>query len=341
MAARSLVLLGSLLAGRSAAGAGVRTTGIRTQSTALARSCASPLVPVAPPPIATRVPRGQPRGRHVSWQRRGETTRVHAQDGDGAVEVSSVDKTAGKAAAAVASLLYVYWVFLSDTPPGNMVLRSDPLTLKLALDCSINFWFVNPVLLPHIAPDVHPVMEGLFNLVVTWTIMMAGFATEARQQTRVNTLAFLAAMPFLTNAIYLPYLALRDPAPQPLPRGSALSSLEKAVESPWFGRTMALVGVLCLAWGALGRSEYGELAERVATFKILASTDRVGWAFCVDLLCLSAFQSFLVGDDMKRRGFEGTPSASAALLAARLVPYFGLAYYLSVRPSLASSEAQR
>eukprot|EP00467_Chlorarachnion_reptans_P010334 CAMPEP_0114488718 /NCGR_PEP_ID=MMETSP0109-20121206/1483_1 /TAXON_ID=29199 /ORGANISM="Chlorarachnion reptans, Strain CCCM449" /LENGTH=248 /DNA_ID=CAMNT_0001665137 /DNA_START=79 /DNA_END=825 /DNA_ORIENTATION=+ len=132
--------------------------------------------------------------------------------------ITSATKTpgVGKAVASVGALAYWYWVFVSDVPPGNMVLKSSPETLKLALDCSINFWFILPTFASDLAPQVHPVMEGLFNFVVTWTMMMFGFYTEAREQKKISTLGFFIAMPFLTNAVYLPYLALRESPVQPL-----------------------------------------------------------------------------------------------------------------------------
>ena len=55
----------------------------------------------------------------------------------------------------------------------------------------------------------------------------------------------------------------------------------------------------------------------------------------VDSLVFWAFQGWLVPDDMKRRRYEDT----TVLSAARFVPFFGLAYYLLVRPPLPESEA--
>ena len=55
----------------------------------------------------------------------------------------------------------------------------------------------------------------------------------------------------------------------------------------------------------------------------------------VDSLVFWTFQGWLVPDDMKRRGFND----ATALATARAVPFFGLAYYLLVRPPLPESEA--
>jgi hypothetical protein len=55
----------------------------------------------------------------------------------------------------------------------------------------------------------------------------------------------------------------------------------------------------------------------------------------VDSLVFWTFQGWLVPDDMKRRGFDD----ATALTVARAVPFFGLAYYLLVRPPLPEAEA--
>ena len=55
----------------------------------------------------------------------------------------------------------------------------------------------------------------------------------------------------------------------------------------------------------------------------------------VDSLVFWMFQGWLVPDDMKRRKFDN----SAALSVARAVPFFGLVYYLLVRPPLPETEA--
>ncbi|GAB5353199.1 hypothetical protein AAMO2058_000017200 [Amorphochlora amoebiformis] len=242
---------------------------------------------------------------------------------------------------AVASLLYVYWVFGSDIPPGNMLLKSDPNTLKLAFDLSVNFWFILPLTNPDIAPHLNPIMESLFNLVVSWTLMMPAFYSEHRDQ-RVNMLGFLCMMPFLTNAVYLPYLALRNPYDKNNSRRSEdLTSLERFTDGPWFGRFMSLVGLGCILWGFLGRPEFGDIGYRWDSFLNLYNSDRLAWAFVVDFVCLSLFQSWMVTDDMQRRNFAqklGDDSAKVALWAARVVPYFGLAYYLSTRPQLDKPE---
>lgn len=73
------------------------------------------------------------------------------------------------------------------------------------------------------------------------------------------------------------------------------------------------------------------------------SVDRVGSSFIVDLIVFGLFQGWLVDDDLRRRGvnIDDMPSDSnIALLrgAAKYVPFFGLAAYLTLRPALPSRE---
>ena len=44
-----------------------------------------------------------------------------------------------------------------------------------AINLSINFWFVTPLVFPSVAPVIHPALEGLFNIVVAWGALFFGF----------------------------------------------------------------------------------------------------------------------------------------------------------------------
>ena len=44
-----------------------------------------------------------------------------------------------------------------------------------AINLSINFWFVTPLVFPSMAPVIHPALEGLFNIVVAWGALFVGF----------------------------------------------------------------------------------------------------------------------------------------------------------------------
>lgn len=66
----------------------------------------------------------------------------------------------------------------------------------------------------------------------------------------------------------------------------------------------------------------------------LASTDRLMFAFTVELFLFWAFQGNMVADDCRRRGVD--PNAPVPTLA-KIVPFLGLLFYFLWRPPLPSS----
>ena len=66
----------------------------------------------------------------------------------------------------------------------------------------------------------------------------------------------------------------------------------------------------------------------------------MGTSFIIDIFIFILFQSWLVEDDLKRRGGATViPPAEEKTLVdiARNVPFFGLVYYLLNRPPLPTS----
>mmetsp|Transcript_15526 Transcript_15526/g.21783 ORF Transcript_15526/g.21783 Transcript_15526/m.21783 type:complete len:103 (+) Transcript_15526:203-511(+) len=90
-------------------------------------------------------------------------------------------------------------------------------------------------------------------------------------------------------------------------------------------------------WGLFGRPEYGDLSQRATEFLEILKNDRLAYSFLVDMGIFAVLQSWMVPDDMRRRNFD----APLVLLVARLVPLFGLAYYMSVRPPIPQSLLQK
>lgn len=222
---------------------------------------------------------------------------------------------------------YVSYVLLSDLPPGSSLLHTSPDTLREAWDLSLNFWLILPLLVPDHAPLLHPALEGLFNLVVTWGLLFWGFAIDGRQQ-RVPIVPFLLGTAFLTNVFYLPWLGVRQSRrdrPQ-LP----LTRLEAVTES----RAYPLIGLLVIlaawAWALWGRAEFGTIGDRWTELVQIVQGDRLAYSFGVDLLMFWLFQGWLVPDDMARRQWQD----SVALWSARLIPCFGLIIYFLRRPAL-------
>ena len=235
--------------------------------------------------------------------------------------------SASQVALWLAWLLYVGYLLLSDLPPGPSLLHTEPATLEEAMDLSLNFWFVMPLVFPNIAPHLSPTLEGLFNLTVAWGLLFWGFAIDGRAQ-RFPLLPFLLGTAFLTNVFYLPWLALRR-SQQPLPSGP-LNPFETLSESRWLPGCLAVVAIASFGWAAFGRPEFGDFAARWSDFTSTVGSDRLAYSFVIDLATFWIFQGWLVTDDMARRNWANPLMA----WVAKLVPFVGLVVYFIARPSL-------
>mmetsp|Transcript_2791 Transcript_2791/g.3751 ORF Transcript_2791/g.3751 Transcript_2791/m.3751 type:complete len:628 (+) Transcript_2791:104-1987(+) len=236
--------------------------------------------------------------------------------------------------------LYIVIVFFSDgIIPGANALQLEQRTWEEVRDLSLNFFLVSPILGLPFAPIVHPMLEGVFNLLLSWAAMFAGFLSDDRKD-KPNLLPMfpmVVGMQALTSAFLLPYLAFRstETCSNDVSK-SDLSVVGQACESPVLGGLMGAVGSLSIGWAFLGRQgDFGDLPVRWASFQELLSIDRVGCSFLVDLAIFGLFQFWLVDDDLKRRGVEDTSSPLA--LAAKYVPFFGMATYLMFRPQFQDS----
>jgi hypothetical protein len=232
----------------------------------------------------------------------------------------------------LAWVVYVGYLLLSDWPPGPSLLHTSPDTLREAWELSLNFWFILPTLFPAQAPTLHPALEGLFNLVVTWGLLFWGFAIDGRQQ-RTPILPFLLGTAFLTNVFYLPWLGLRqsrrDRPSLPLNR------LETITESRTYPIALMLVMLAAIGWGLWGRADFGGISDRWTDLVQIVQSDRLAYSFWIDLLVFWLFQGWLVPDDMARRQWQDP----VALWCARLIPALGLVIYFWRRPPIASPDA--
>ena len=235
---------------------------------------------------------------------------------------------------------YMYVLFVSDgILPGANALALEARTWEEVRDLSLNFFLVAPALGLPFAPVVHPLLEGVFNLLLAWAAMFAGFLSDERED-KPNLLPFgpmLVGMQFLTSGFLLPYLFARTPEPRDAPvvyREDISGDLQaKVAEWRPLGGGLAGVGAASIAWGLLARPEFGDFHERCRSFGELLSIDRVGSSFLVDLVIFAAFQGWFVDDDLRRRGVEDGELA-ALRNTAKFVPFFGLAAYLTLRPAL-------
>lgn len=235
-------------------------------------------------------------------------------------------------------LAYMYVVFVSDgILPGANALQLEQRTWEEVLNLSLNFFLVSPLLHLPFSPVVHPMLEGVFNLLLSWAAMFAGFLSDDRRS-KPNLLPMLpivVGMQFLTSAFLLPYLATRTSEPpcngeniMALVSQDELGRVAQVCESRALGAAMGAVGTGSIVWGIIGRmDDFGAWNDRLASFGELLSIDRVGSSFLVDLVIFGLFQAWLVDDDMKRRGETRSTLASVA----KYVPFFGMAAYLTLR----------
>ena len=231
----------------------------------------------------------------------------------------------------------MYVVFFSDWFYGLPATALEVRTWEEVRDLSLNFFLVSPILDLPFAPVVHPGLEGIFNLLLSWAAMFAGFLSDDRKR-KPNVLPMLptvAGMQFLTSAFLLPYLATRstesDDDFTKIPRDEITTPIRVA-ENKILGPSMGLVGTGSIFWGLFARyDDFGDLPTRLASLADLLSIDRVGSSFLVDLAIFGLFQGWLVDDDAKRRGMDPN---SISVSLAKYVPFFGLAAYLATRSEI-------
>ena len=236
---------------------------------------------------------------------------------------------------------YLYIVFLSDgILPGANALQLEQRTWEEVRDLSLNFFLVAPILgLPFAPNTVHPALEGVFNLLLSWAALFAGFASDERRD-KPNVLPFwpvVLGMQLLTSAFFLPYLATRTTETRDNVTQGELSPPSVATqvtEGRVLGPALGVVGTYSIVWAFVGRGEaFGAtLAERWTSFLDLLSIDRVGSSFLVDLAIFGLFQAWLVDDDLKRRGVAAGDLPRLRWVG-KYLPFFGLAAYLTLRPS--------
>jgi len=81
----------------------------------------------------------------------------------------------------VAWIVYVYVVFFSNgILPGKDIFHADAKTWKEVQDLSLNFMFIAPATHLPTAAKLNPVLEGLFNGLLAWSFMFAGFLSDER-----------------------------------------------------------------------------------------------------------------------------------------------------------------
>jgi hypothetical protein len=235
----------------------------------------------------------------------------------------------------------MYVVFVSDgILPGANALQLETRTWEEVRDLSLNFFLVAPLLKLPFSPSVHPMLEGVFNVLLSWAAMFAGFLSDDRRN-KPNIFPMLPTvigMQFLTSAFLLPYLATRTPETNTTYDDASvvvwddLDEVSKITESRYLGPILAFVGLYSILWAFIGRGdEFGGLADRYQSFIELLSVDRVGSSFIVDLVIFALFQGWFIDDDLQRRGVPKSEMQELRWLG-KIIPFFGMALYLAFRP---------
>jgi hypothetical protein len=143
-------------------------------------------------------------------------------------------------------------------------------------------------------------------------------------------------LPFLTNIVWLPYLALRVPlARTNLESGDKRQSrlkiprpLVRAVQS----KALPLYSVTVL-YGAAARASPElpvDAVTRLHELARLCQEDILSASFAADWCVFAFTQSWLVADDVALRKWTGV-RAERASSVARIIPFLGLAWYLLER----------
>ncbi|KAI5077949.1 hypothetical protein GOP47_0007773 [Adiantum capillus-veneris] len=174
------------------------------------------------------------------------------------------------------------------------MVQGDPVweikldTITMILDLSLDFLFILPLtnlLGIHVleSPAVHPTAEALFNLVMGWSIMFAPmlFTDERRKRYSGSLVALWGIQMFLTNTVFIPYMAIRlnheDWINEGVPSktGSVkldLSGVQKVMVSG--ARIVSVVcgavGLISVLWFFLGRADegFGNFSDRWTYFPL-------------------------------------------------------------------------
>ena len=229
-----------------------------------------------------------------------------------------------------------YWYVLllspSDNPiPGDPAYAIKPETLQEVIASSTDFFFVLPILnkfgvdLLGQAPEVHPVSLGVFNFAEAYIFMLLPLLMMDKRGRDLPTTKMWSIGMFLTNAVLLPYMAIRantpvegwNPENSTDAEGWSKSKLgSKGLMSKIFGATGLGVGLLSVYWTLFEDPSAGNLSERLAFFNNLMHTDRVSVAFVVDIALVCIWQAYFMKKIDKDSG------------ALAYIPYWGLCLWL-------------
>ncbi|CAL5220468.1 g2491 [Coccomyxa viridis] len=226
---------------------------------------------------------------------------------------------------------YMGFVFFSTVLPGPAIWQTPPEVFKEVFYESVDwlaradFFYINNGLTalgisPIPSTTVHPVSLGIFNFVNAWSMMFwPVMLADKKGQAVKQRFPLWFGTQFLTNVFFIPYMAVRQFESKTKPNLAAPGCDPKRL--PPYASVLAVVGVIVgvatFFWMPLAHPEYGSIADRWDFFLEACTLNRAFFAFVLDMVLYSVFQSVLLAN---------------APPAYRYTPFFGLAAWL-IAPS--------
>ena len=213
--------------------------------------------------------------------------------------------------------VYLIVVLLSRIPPGVPAWETSPQALDTILHESFNFFYVNFAMAKlgiNFVPCIseHPVSEAVFNFVSAWSLLfLPTILTDpkGRNIPKNQKLFIWIGIMFVTNVFFPLYMALRLLPSTSSGGDDGLSSKQASTNTrealklpsyaPLIGGLSLGVGILSVVWGLVAHPEIADgLQQRYHYFLSQFHSERIFWAFCLDILLYYVWQVWLLGDNV-------------------------------------------
>ncbi len=187
---------------------------------------------------------------------------------------------------------------------------NQPDTFRLIQNLSIGNW-----------QGINPLVISLFNLMGVWPLIYSGLLYADGRMQKIPAWPFAIGTFFLGAFFLLPYLILRQPAPQ---FEGKKTRLIQFFDARWLGGFTLIVTLILLIYGFA----QGDFSNFVEQWK----TNRFIHVMSLDFCLLGLLFPVLLKDDLSRRYLKNP--LWFWLISG--LPLIGSALYLALRPSLVS-----
>jgi hypothetical protein len=195
---------------------------------------------------------------------------------------------------------FISYAFLFAPP-------DQPNTVELITNLSTGNW-----------QGINPMIISLFNIMGIWPLIYSCLLFIDGRGQKIPAWPFATISFGLGAFALLPYLALREENPEFVGKKNLFL---KIFDSRITGILLTLGAVVLVVYGCQG--DWANFVEQWQTSKFIH-------VMSLDFCMLSLLFPTLLGDDMKRRGWED----NSFFWFFALVPFFGALIYLCVRPSV-------